>query len=124
MPANPTILCLGPTPAMQRVMVFGKLTIDEVNRAVETHDCPAGKSVNVARVLATLGARPVALGFLGGDRGAWMVSELERLGIEQDFIDGPRTRQCTTVIDLANHTHTELVEESAPVEDEKYAQLL
>ena len=56
------ILCLGTTPAVQRVMVFRKLTLDAVNRAATTLDGAAGKSINVAKVLKTLGGnrwRPV-----------------------------------------------------------------
>ena len=66
------ILCLGTTPAVQRVMVFTKLTLDAVNRAATTLDGAAGKSVNVAKVLKSLGERPVATGFLGGDRGTFV----------------------------------------------------
>src|ERR1035441_7816486 len=63
------ILCIGTTPAAQRVMAFRKLTIDAVNRAVTTLDGAAGKSVNVAKVLKALGEQPVATRALGGGRG-------------------------------------------------------
>ena len=63
------ILCIGTTPAAQRVMVFRRLALDAVNRAVMTWDGAAGKSVNVAKVLQALGEQPVATGFLGGARG-------------------------------------------------------
>ena len=62
------ILCLGTTPAVQRVMVFRSLAIDAVNRAVTTLDGIAGKSINVAKVLRVLGERPMATGFLNGSR--------------------------------------------------------
>src|SRR5881296_574698 len=94
------ILCLGPTPAAQRVMLFRKLKLDAVNRAVTTLDGAAGKSVNVAKVLNALGERPVAVGFLGGDRGESLRSVLEARGIEHNFVQvTARTRQCITVID-------------------------
>jgi fructose-1-phosphate kinase PfkB-like protein len=51
------ILCIGTTPAAQRVMVFRKLALDAVNRAVSTMDGAGGKSVNVAKILKTLGDR-------------------------------------------------------------------
>jgi tagatose 6-phosphate kinase len=111
------ILCLGTTPAAQRVMVFGKLTLDAVNRAATTLDGAAGKSINVAKVLKTLGEDPVATGFLGGDRGEFLRAVLTEQGIESDFVTvSTRTRQCLTVIDESAGTHTELVEESRPVE--------
>ena len=37
------IVCLGTTPAVQRVMVFNRVETGGVNRAVETIDGAAGK---------------------------------------------------------------------------------
>lgn len=110
------ILCLGTTPAVQRVMRFRKLTLDAVNRAVHTLDGAAGKSINVAKVLHALGEHPVAIGFLGGDRGAYLRALLETRGIESDFVHvATPTRQCVTLIDESAGAVTELVEESGPV---------
>ncbi len=110
------ILCIGTTPAVQRVMVFRKLTLDTVNRAAATLEGAAGKSINVAKVFKTLGGEPVATGFLGGDRGEFLRVALMEKGIESDFVTvSTRTRQCLTVIDELAGTHTELVEESHPV---------
>ena len=119
------ILCIGTTPAAQRVMVFRKLTRDAVNRAVTTLDGAAGKSVNVAKVLKGLGEHPVATGFLGGDRGEELQTLLAAQGIEMDFVPvGARTRQCITLLDKSSHTHTELVEESQPVAAADYDKLM
>jgi len=98
-------------------MVFRKLTVNAVNRASMTLDGVAGKSINVAKVLKALGEHPVATGFLGGDRGEHLRSVMTAKGIESDFVMVPaRTRQCITVIDESAGTHTELVEESRPVD--------
>jgi hexose kinase, 1-phosphofructokinase family len=119
------ILCIGPTPAAQRVMVFPKLTLNEVNRAATTLDGAAGKSVNVAKVLKALGEKPIATGFIGGNRGAHIEAILKERGIESEFIRiAPETRQCTTVIDESAGTITELVQESDAVPTEKYRQLM
>ena len=110
------ILCIGTTPAAQRVMIFRKLTPDAVNRAVTTLDGAAGKAVNVAKVLKALGAHPVATGFLGGQRGEFLRAAMAEKQIESDFVTVKApTRQCITVIDESAGTHTELVEESRPV---------
>jgi len=110
------ILCIGTTPAAQRVMIFRKLTPDAVNRAVTTFDGVAGKGINVAKILKTLGAHPIATGFLGGQRGEFLRATMAAKHIESDFVivKAP-TRQCITVIDESAGTHTELVEESRPV---------
>jgi tagatose 6-phosphate kinase len=119
------ILCIGTTPATQRVMVFRKLTLDAVNRAVSAADGAGGKSVNVAKVLRTLGEQPLATGFLGGDRGEQLRTLLTARGIELDFVSvASHTRQCLTAIDQSAGTHTELVEESQPVAPADYEKLL
>src|ERR1022692_2363057 len=119
------ILCIGTTPAAQRVMTFRKLTIDAVNRAVTTFDGVAGKSVNVAKVLKALGEHPIATGFLGGDRGERVRAVLEAQGIELEFVNVVSgTRQCTTLLDAPTGTHTELVEESQPVARADYEELM
>ncbi len=110
------ILCIGTTPAAQRVMIFRKLTPDAVNRAVTTLDGVAGKAINVAKILKALGAHPVATGFLGGQRGEFLRAVMAEKQIESDFVTVKApTRQCITVIDESAGTHTELVEESRPV---------
>jgi tagatose 6-phosphate kinase len=117
-------LCIGPTPAAQRVMVFRNFTLDEVNRADTTIDGAAGKSINVAKVLKALGENPIAIGFIAGDRGALVQSALEQLGIETEFVKiALETRQCTTVIDESAGTITELVQESDAVPKSKYREL-
>ena len=106
-------------------MVFRKLTLDAVNRAVETVEGAAGKSINVAKVLRALGEHPVATGFLGGDRGEQVRAVMREQGVETEFISiAARTRQCTTVFDTATGMHTELVEESQPVPAAEYEKLM
>ncbi len=111
-----SVLCIGTTPAAQRVMVFRKLTPDAVNRAATTLDGAAGKSINVAKVLKTLGAHPIATGFLGGERGEFLRAIMAQKKIESEFVPVKTpTRQCITVIDESAGTNTELVEESQRV---------
>jgi tagatose 6-phosphate kinase len=119
------ILCIGTTPAVQRVMVFPRLTLDAVNRATLTLEGVAGKSVNVAKVLKAVGEEPMATGFLGGDRGEFLRSVLATRRIESDFVSvAAPTRQCITVIDQSAGTQTELVEESQAVAPADYSALI
>lgn len=118
------ILCVGATPAVQRSMKFASLTVDQVNRAASVTETAAGKSINVARVLHLLGHELLATGFVGGDTGEFVRSEMDREGIPHRFIDVPfRTRTCITVIDEQNRTTTELVEESQVVPEQYWAEL-
>jgi len=119
------ILCIGTTPAVQRVMVFRDLALNEVNRALTTIEGASGKSINVAKVLQAMGESPLAVGFAGGDRGDFLCAALRKAGIEQDFVRvAARTRQCATVIDESAGTQTELVENSEPVQPGDFARLI
>ena len=105
-------------------MIFRQVTLDAVNRAETAVECAAGKSVNVAKVLRALGQETVAAGFFGGDRGEQIRLILESKGIILEFVNvASRTRLCTTVIDQATGTHTELVEEGSPLAAADYAAL-
>lgn len=118
------ILCLGTTPVLQRSMTFDRVRLDDVNRARGVRDYASGKSVNVARVLHTLGHDVLATGFLGGARGGTLRRDLDAAGIAHDFVTvAPETRQCITVIDRAAGIATELVEESSPVGESGWREL-
>jgi len=118
------IVCVGTTPVYQRSMVFERLRPDDVNRAAEVHDYASGKSVNVARVLHTLGEDAVATGFAGGDRGGALLRDLDAASVRHEFVTvAAPTRQCVTVIDRAAGTATELVEEPKPVAQDDWARL-
>ena len=121
---SPFILCIGTTPVLQRSMTFDRVTIDAVNRAKEVSDYASGKSINVARVLHTLGEDALATGFLGGDSGKFIRNDLAACGVAHDFLTvTPATRMCITVIDRSTNHATELVEESKEVEKPAWAKL-
>lgn len=118
------ILCLGTTPTVQRTMVFDHLTSNAVNRAAETRESASGKSLNVARVLHTLGREVLATGFVGGDTGKFILDELSKADIPHSFVKvAPRTRTCITVIDRHADSNTELVEEPMPVDERAWEDL-
>lgn len=115
-----SIVCLGLTPAVQRTLRFRRFRPGEVNRAVSSTLSPAGKAVNVARALKTLGEDPIAMGLAGGDTGRWVEDGLLEHGIRTHFVPAfGDTRTCTTAVDESNGVVTELVEEApTPTADE------
>ncbi len=118
------ILCIGTTPVLQRTFTLARLNLDQVNRAISTDEYASGKSINVARVLHTLGEEVIATGFLGGDSGRFIRDELSGGGLATDFITvEPKTRTCITVIDQSASTVTELVEESREIEKPAWSKL-
>ena len=78
------ILSVGGTPAMQRTLRFESLAPGGVNRAYEAHVTAAGKAVNVAQTVATLGGEALLVTFLGGDPGRFISRELEAGGVPHE----------------------------------------
>ena len=74
-------------PAIDYVVrLDSPLEVGEVNRA-RGEDCVlGGKGINVSGVLAELGCKSVALGFVAGETGAWLERGLAAQGIQTDFI--------------------------------------
>lgn len=103
-------LCIGMTPAIQELREFNKLTLGEVNRSPAIHRSVAGKGPNVARVLRQIGGKPLLLGFVGSE---FITENLRREGVAEKLIRTQQpTRICTTLMDHATGTITELVEEA------------
>jgi 1-phosphofructokinase family hexose kinase len=111
------ILCIGLSPAWQRVLHFDPLRPGEVNRAVESRTFASGKIVNVLVTLNALDAPAHCLTFCGGMEGQALRDDIKRLGASIEGIETrTRTRVCTTIIDRSTQQVTELVENTAPVE--------
>ena len=108
-------VCLSPT--FQNTLVFDSFNEDEVNRAsMPMHIDASGKGLNVIRVLGQLETPSVCLTQLGGPR----VEEYLSLCKKQDMHVHPvlcdaSIRTCTTVINKAAGTSTELVENAHEV---------
>lgn len=113
---NATILCAGLSPAWQQVMVFRSFRYGEVNRAAEVHWLAQGKVINAAIAAHHLGGATMALAPLGGPALAAIDRELDELGLARRWIvTQAATRVCTTILDQATETMTELIEESRPL---------
>lgn len=110
------IVAAGLTPAWQQILQFDALRLGEVNRAATAHWCSSGKVFNVAIALAHLGADCVAVSPVGADVADRVRQEFAELGVEAKLIEqGPTTRVCTTLLDAAAGTVTELVENARPL---------
>ncbi|GHA12589.1 1-phosphofructokinase [Oceanisphaera arctica] len=81
-----SILTLTLNPALDLTVSLKPLNTGAVNLANHGHLGAAGKGINVARVLADLGHRPRATGFLGLNNDASFRAMFERYGIEDDFV--------------------------------------
>jgi tagatose 6-phosphate kinase len=114
--SNAAILCAGLSPAWQQVMVFRSFRYGEVNRAAEVHWLAQGKVINAGIAARHLGGANLTLSPLGGPAMAAIDRELGELGVARRWVVTQLpTRVCTTILDKAAGTMTELIEESRPL---------
>jgi 1-phosphofructokinase family hexose kinase len=114
--SDATILCAGLSPAWQQVMVFRSFRYGEVNRASEVHWLAQGKVINAGIAAHHLGGPSLTLAPLGGPPLASIDRELAELGVARRWVvTKSPTRQCTTILDRATGTMTELIEECRPL---------
>ena len=119
------ILVAGLTPAWQQILVFDSLTLGEVNRAREAHWCASGKVLNAARALHHLGGPAKALTIVGGATGEEIRRDAAVLGLAARWIEAAApTRVCTTILDAARRSVTELVPNAGVVGDAQRAAFL
>ena len=105
------ILTCGLSPAWQHILVADGLSPGEVNRVSEVYWCASGKVLNAAIAIAHLGGKGRVVSVLGGDRGTDVQREFKGWEVETSWIDcAAPTRVCTTMIDSATGSATELVE--------------
>lgn len=72
-------------PMLDRVVCVEELVYDDINHVTEDRKRPAGKGIDVARVIKELGGKSIPLGFAGGYAGLEMTDLLAAEGIEADF---------------------------------------
>ncbi len=119
------IVAAGLTPAWQQILRFDTLHVGEVNRAAESHFCGSGKVLNVGMALATLKVPSVTLSPLGGVAFEPIDREFAEHGVECRWLrtESP-TRVCTTVLDTAGKTTTELVENARSLSSTELAKFV
>ena len=114
------ILSAGLTPAWQQVLLFDSFAQGEVNRAREVHWCASGKVCNAGVAAHLLGGQSLTLAAVGGPPYNEMDRDLEKLGVPRRWIrTRAPTRVCTTILDRATGTITELVENGRPLSAEE-----
>ncbi|WP_026690769.1 1-phosphofructokinase [Alteribacter aurantiacus] len=73
-------------PSADYLLELPQLQVGETNRATSSKIVSGGKGINVAEVLSNVSVPVKALGFLAGFTGAFVKEEVERKGIQSDFI--------------------------------------
>ncbi len=73
-------------PSIDYVVKVKKLVKGHINRVNEEHVYPGGKGINVTRILKNLDNDSIALGFVSGFTGDYIINSLEELNLESNFI--------------------------------------
>lgn len=108
------VVCLN--PVVQNSLVFDRLVLGEVNRTARYRVDASGKGINVARVLGQTGRSALQLSQLGGPTREHFLAMCAADGLSVRWVESnSEIRTCTTVIDAASGSATELVEEARPV---------
>lgn len=106
------VVCLN--PVIQKVIIFNKFEINEVNRAKESYWCASGKGVNTCRVLNHLGCHEnILFTQNNGKHSEWFSEMCEKDQIHLHSLSIGGIRFCTTI--LSNGNATEMVEEGIPI---------
>lgn len=94
----------------------------EKNGVYRCNNCQksaGGKGLNVSRVLKLLGNDVLATGFLGGKNGEFISRELEKLGIETNFVKiEAETRNCIAIV-TKEPSQTEILEQGPNIPEDK-----
>lgn len=81
------ILSVTVNPCVDHALFVKELCLGDTNRVVRTETDAGGKGINLSRVVAELGGKTVATGFLGGGPGAFIRKVLDNQGVLHDFVD-------------------------------------
>ena len=114
------ILSAGLTPAWQQILVFDSFRYGEVNRARDVVWCASGKVFNAGIGAHHLGGPSLTLAPVGGPNLPQIEAEFAALGVPYRWVKTQAaTRICTTILDQATGTITELVENGRPLTSEE-----
>jgi 1-phosphofructokinase family hexose kinase len=103
------ILTVTPNPAVDQTVFVNDLQLGAVNRFHTAQLDPAGKGINVSRVVHRLGWPTVAFGFLAGEIGRIALNALDAEDVQHHFIWVPgQTRMNVTIVDGNKQMSTNL----------------
>lgn len=110
------VLTITINPAVDKTYIIDNFEPFAVNRAQRIIYNAGSNGVNVSRVLKQVSRDNLVLGFVGGHNGSVFLSELAADGIKEDMVrvEGD-IRLNVKIIDMTNHTTTEVNEQGSPV---------
>ena len=110
------IICVNLNASVDKLYQVDSMVPGTVMRVKTVVNTPGGKGLNVARVAAKLGEKVIAIGFLGGFNGGYVLSMLKQEGVQSMFtLTDAETRSCINIHDASTGKHTEFLEPGCEV---------
>jgi 1-phosphofructokinase len=118
------IVTVTPNPAVDQTVWVEHLEPGRINRFTRTQLDPAGKGINVSRMVHRLGWPTIAFGFLAGELGVLAERALDDEGVPHGLIRVPgQTRLNTTIVCTATGQATSLYGAGPVIPEEARARL-
>ncbi|HDR4422291.1 TPA: tagatose-6-phosphate kinase [Bacillus cereus] len=112
------ILSVTMNPSVDISYPMHELKLDDVNRVAAVHKTAGGKGLNVARVIAQMEEDVLATGVLGGTIGEYIIQELNKVNIPNDFLKIKKeSRNCIAI--LHGGMQTEILESGPTLSKEE-----
>ena len=119
-----TVICVALHPAIDRVIEVEAIAAGEHVKGKTTTRHPAGKAVNVARILGELGHRAMLTGFVGEAEARWFEDFVAADGVNSQLFAVPgSTRENITLIDREGEREMHVRDVGFTVRDEDLAKL-
>ena len=107
-------------PAVDMLTKASNFSLGKLNRTQEAKYVVGGKGINISILLNNIGKKTKALGFVAGFTGYFIKSELDKLGIENDFVETLGTTRIN--MKLTTDTETEINGQSSAVNVENISE--
>ncbi|MEJ5169410.1 MAG: 1-phosphofructokinase [Fimbriimonadales bacterium] len=111
-------------PCVDRVVFLSTLRIGDTNRVERVETDAGGKGVNLSRVVAELGGRTIATGFLGGGPGAHVRHTLHAQGVHNSFVEIAGETRINTSIESGEGPPTTLNEAGPEISSDEWHRLV
>ena len=107
-------------PAVDMLTKASNFSLGKLNRTQEAKYVVGGKGINISILLNNIGKKTKALGFVAGFTGYFIKSELDKLGIENDFVETLGTTRIN--MKITTDTETEINGQSSAVNSENISE--
>lgn len=95
------IFTLTMNPCLDRYIYVDELILDDTIRAKKVVDYPAGKGIDVSRVIKELGGVSIAISLIGGDTGRKLEEMLDSEGVIYSSVRVPQETRMNVILETS-----------------------